>query len=148
MFGNVAWHRKGNKWENRPNQRRTGWVTNIQEPAATLSTTWKGEHAHASGTTGRSPTATERCPPEMAAAIHEAIRCYVRRFEGISIHAFEIGRGHHVHDVDASWETWETRNDDDRKPEFRKVHTGVTLDPITVGTARKEELQFADGLDA
>ena len=28
------------------------------------------------------------------------------------------------------------------------MHTGVTLDPIAVGTARKEELLFAEGLDA
>ena len=28
------------------------------------------------------------------------------------------------------------------------MHTGVTLDPIAVGTARKEELLLAEGLDA
>ena len=98
-LGNVTWHRTGNRWENRPNQRRTRWVTNIQELAATLSTTCKSEHAHANWTTSRSPTATERCPPEMAAAILKTSRCYVRRFEGISIHAFEIETLPHVHDV-------------------------------------------------
>ena len=62
----------------------------------------------------------------------------------------ETGTGPHVDetDVDASWATWETTNDDDGKPGFRDVNTGVTLDPIAVGTARKEELQFAEGLDA
>ena len=46
-------------------------------------------------------------------------------------------------DVGASWETWETTNDDDVKIKFRDVYTGVTLDPIRVGTA-----QFAENLDA
>ena len=55
-----------------------------------------------------------------------------------------LGTGPHVDEssVDASWETWETRDDDDRNPEFRDVYTGVTLDE-----KKEEELQSADGLD-
>ena len=41
-----------------------------------------------------------------------------------------------------------TANDHDGKPEFRNVYKGVTLDPIAVGTARKEEPQFAEGMVA
>ena len=44
---------------------------------------------------------------------------------------------------------WETTNDDDGNPEFRDVCTrGMTVDHIAVGTARKEDRQFAEGLDA
>ena len=69
----------------------------------------------------------------------------MRRLEGISIDALEIAPGPHVDetDVDASWETWETPNVDDGKLGFRDDYTRVTLDPIADGTARTEELQFA-----
>ena len=58
---------------------------------------------------------SDRSPPEWAAAVLKAIRCFVRRSEGISIDAFETGTGLHVDETedDASWETWEMVNDDD-----------------------------------
>ena len=94
--------------------------------AETLSVTCRGEHLHASGTTGRGSTATERYPPEWAA----------RRSEGISTNALETGTGPHMDEtgVDASWETWETTTDG---PELGAVYTGATLDPIAAGTALK-----------
>ena len=39
-------------------------------------------------------------------------------------------------------------NDDDGKLEFRVVFTGVSLDAIAVGTAKMEEIQFAEGENA
>ena len=64
----------------------------------------------------------------------------VKRSEGISIGALGTGTGLHVDetDVDACWETREPTNDDGGKRGFCDVHTGVTLGPIAVGTARKE----------
>ena len=83
MFGDVTWHRAGNRWEKRPSQRRTGWVTNFQELSDTLATTCEGEDGHAHGTAGRGLTATERYSPEFVAAILKAIRRYERRRQGI-----------------------------------------------------------------
>ena len=98
--------------------------------AETLSATHAIEHVHASGTAGRGPTATEGCPPELAAAIFKAICCHMRRGDGISNDALKTGTGPHVDEtnVDASWVTWESTNDHDGKPEFRDVYKGVTVD--------------------
>ena len=125
----VTWRRTRNRKEKRPRQRRQGCVTNIPELVETLSVTFMNEHVQESGTAGRGPTATERYTPELSAAILDAMRCNVRRSEGISIEALESGTGSHVDvtDVDASWETWET---------------------IAVGAARTDDLQFAESLDA
>ena len=84
------------------------------------------------------------------AAAERSPRSYVNSCEGISTDALETRNKLHGDetDDDVGWETWEMTKGDDGNPEFRDVYTGVTLDPIAVGTARKEELLFAESLDA
>ena len=65
----------------------------------------------------------------------------MRRSEGISSDALDET------DVDASWETWETKDDDDGKLEFYDVH-GSDSRPRRCWHRKKEELQIAEGLDA
>ena len=62
-----------------------------------------GTELHADGAAGRGLTATKQYPLELAAPL-KAIRCYVRKSDGISVDALETGTGPHVDEngVDAS----------------------------------------------
>ena len=125
----ICGNEQGNSKKKQPSQRRTEWVTHIPELAEMLSATCEGEDVHARA--GRGLTGTERYPPGMAAAILKAIRCQASQ----SMH-WRLERDET--DVDAGWENWETTNEKDGKPEFCDAYTGVILNPIAVGTARKE----------
>ena len=96
-----------------PNVRQMGETTRmgILELASTLSATFEGEHVHASNNAGRGLTLTERYPLELAASILKAVRCHVRRSEGISIIALGTGTEPHVDETDVyannEWWRWE-----------------------------------------
>ena len=145
QFGQKAWHRRPEgEWEERPARKRTGWMTSLPKLAQALEVECPGLHAHARMLSGTSK-ATERYPPKLVAVILREIAKHVRESRGVGLHAVEVGVGPHVDETEH-----EARFDDaaDGGEEYYDQYTGLKLDPAGVRAARRDEMEFAERLEA